>query len=101
VSTTQPISNWEGLLSVSNVRPSPKAGGQTVAFADVRLGPVTIHGFSVVKNRNGNGYFVGLPVRFGSNGKAFSLVEVDEPVRGQIMKMVMDAARSILAEVDK
>jgi hypothetical protein len=95
------MNNWESLLSVLNVRPSPKPGGQTVAFADVRLGPVTIHGFSVVKNRNGHGYFVGLPVRFGSNGKAFSLVELDEPVRSQIMKLIMDAARPILDELEK
>jgi len=101
VSTTQ-NDNWESLvILVLNVRPSPKRGGQTVAFADVRIGPVMIHGFSIVKNRNGNGYFVGLPVRFGTNGKAFSLVDVEEPVRGQIMKRVMDAARPILDEVDK
>ena len=51
--------------------------------ADVRYYDATFYGVSVVKNKNGPGYFVGLPVRFGSK-KSFLIVEVAEPDRSSI-----------------
>ena len=78
------------LVSVLHVRASPKDGA-TVAFADVKIGPVTVLGVSIVKNRSG-GFFVGLPVRFGKTGKAFALVEIDEPQRSDVFRIVLAAA---------
>jgi hypothetical protein len=67
-----------------------------VAYADVKVGPTTIYGVSVVRNKFG-GHFVGLPVRFGTKGtKTFPLVDVDEPVRGEVIKAVLRAAAEFI-----
>ena len=91
----KPEPTFLDLISVLNVRPSPKPG-QTIAYADVRVGPVIILGFPVVKNRKGSGHFVGLPVRFGTTGKAFDLIQVDDVTRSHICKLVMSAAEPII-----
>jgi hypothetical protein len=57
-----------------------------------------VHGFSVVKNKSGNGHFVGVPVRFGSNGKAFPLIELDATVQTVVAKVVLDAWRTMADE---
>ncbi len=75
-------------VSVINMRPNPKSGGSVLAYADVRVGPVTILGVSIVKNKNG-GEFVALPSRSGGS-KWFPVVEVDEPVKQQIIKSVLE-----------
>ena len=86
----QPIS-----ILIVNIRPSPKLGA-VVAYVDVKVGPTTLYGLSVVRNKNG-GYFVGLPVRFGTNGnKTFPLVEIDEPFRGEVIKAVLRAAEEFM-----
>ena len=60
-------------ISVLIVRPTPKPG-LTRAYADLQYHGATFFGLSVVKNKNGPGYFVGFPVRFGSK-KFFPIVE--------------------------
>jgi hypothetical protein len=87
----------EGNIEVINVRPSPKPGQATVAYADVKIGGVTIRGFSIVKNKSGNGYFVGLPVRFGATGKAFQLIDMEETLRVIVAKLVLASAKDLLA----
>ena len=78
-------------ISVLNVRPAPKPG-LTRAYADVQYYGATIFGLSIVKNKNGNGHFVGFPVRFGSN-KSFPIVEFSEPDRSRIAKLVLEATK--------
>ena len=95
LSNVVPPSGWDQFIFVLNVRPSPKVGS-VVAYADVKIGPVSVYGFSVVKNKNG-GYFVGLPVRFGKTGdKTFPLVEVDEPFRSEVIRAVLEAAKPFM-----
>ena len=55
--TISPVSP-DLIISVDQIRPSPK-GGKTLAYADVRIGPVFIFGISVVENNDGKGHFVG------------------------------------------
>ena len=87
----------EDEIEVTNVRPSPKPGQATIAYADVKIGALTIRGFSIVRNKSGNGHFVGLPVRFGSTGKAFPLIEMEDSLRGNVAKLVLAAAKDLLA----
>jgi len=85
------FSDHDQSISILQVRPSPKPGA-TVAYVDAQVGAVTILGISVVRNKSGD-FFVSLPVRFGTSGKAFQIVEVAEPVRTQLFKLVLDSAR--------
>ena len=87
----------EDNIEVMNVRPSPKPGQATIAYADVKIGGVTIRGFSIVKNKNGNGYFVGLPVRFGATGKAFPLIDMEDTLRATVARLVLADAKDLLA----
>jgi hypothetical protein len=57
---------------------------------DVRIGPVLHHGFSIVKNKNGDGLFVGLPMNWGKT-RHFPLVELDESIRKQVFDLVLEA----------
>ena len=85
-------------ISILQVRPSPKPGA-TVAYADAQVGAVTVLGVAVVRNKKSGGFFVSLPVRFGTGGKAFQIVDVAEPVRTELFKQVLDATRGY-TEVD-
>ena len=86
------FSDHDQSISILQVRPSPKPGA-TVAYADVQVGAVTILGVAVVRNRSG-GYFVSPPSRPGtSRGKFFQIVEVSEPVRTELFKLVLEHAR--------
>jgi hypothetical protein len=78
-------------VSIMNMRPNPKPGGSVLAYADVRVGPLTICGVSVVKNKSG-GEFVALPARAGGR-QWFDIVKVDEPLKGRIINSVMEAWR--------
>lgn len=80
-------------VSVINMRPNPKPGGSVLAYADVKVGPVTILGVSVVRNKNG-GEFVALPSRSGGS-KWFPIVEVDEPTKGRIINCVLEIWRGL------
>jgi hypothetical protein len=76
-------------ICVEQIRPSPKPG-LTLAYADVRIGPVVVFGVSVVQNKNGGGHFVGLPFTRGSSRK-FPIVELDEEVNKQVALLVLEA----------
>ena len=91
------FSGHDQSISILQVRPSPKPGA-TVAYADAQVGPVTILGVAVVRNKSGE-CFVSLPVRFGNRGTAFQIVEVAEPVRTELFKVVLAAAHEY-TEVD-
>jgi DNA-binding cell septation regulator SpoVG len=76
-------------IEVVEIRHSPKPG-PTLAFADVNVGPVLIHGVSVVQNKKDNGLFVGLPMNWGKT-RHFPHVELDEAIRSQVFGLVLDA----------
>jgi hypothetical protein len=76
-------------IAVEQIRHSPKSG-PTLAYADVRVGPVTIFGVSVVENKNGKGYFVGLPFVRGS-ARRFPIVELDEETKAKVYLLVLEA----------
>jgi DNA-binding cell septation regulator SpoVG len=80
-------------ILVLGVRPSPKIGA-VKAYADVQYHGATIKGLSIVQHAGG--YFVGFPSNLGKNGKRFAIVEFPEPVRGQIAKLVLEAAKDLL-----
>jgi DNA-binding cell septation regulator SpoVG len=76
-------------IAVEQIRHSPKPG-PTLAYADVRVGPLVINGVSVVQNPNGGGLFVGLPFNRGQTRK-FPIVNIDEPVQEQVRQLVLEA----------
>jgi hypothetical protein len=87
---TIPLDSPDLVISVDQIRPSPK-GGKTLAYADVRIGPVCIFGVSVVENKDGKGHFVGFPFVRGATRK-FPIVEIpDESIRTQVCVLVLDA----------
>ncbi len=75
-------------ISVEQIRRSPKAG-PTLAYADVRIGPVVIFGVSVVQDKNG-GLFVGFPFTRGQS-RRFPIVAVDEETKKVVCLLVMEA----------
>ena len=75
------------------MRPSPKEGA-VKAYADIQYHGVTIKGLSIVQHNGG--HFVGFPSNVGRNGKRFPVVEVSEPERSQIAKLVLEAAKDLL-----
>jgi hypothetical protein len=77
------------IISVEQIRHSPKSG-PTLAYADIRVGPVTIFGVSVVENKNGKGNFVGLPFVRGSARK-FPIIELDEETKAKVYSLVLEA----------
>jgi DNA-binding cell septation regulator SpoVG len=81
-------------IQVTNTRASPKTDGATVAYADVHIGPVLIHGVSVIKNKHG-GHFVSFPSREG-NKRWFVIVDIEEPARAQVIEYVLEATRQYL-----
>jgi hypothetical protein len=84
-----PQQNQSDSVSIINMRPNPKPGGSTLAYADVKVGPITILGISVVRNKNG-GEFVAFPARSG-NGRWFPVVEVEEPAKHRVVDLILEA----------
>jgi DNA-binding cell septation regulator SpoVG len=78
---------------VLQVRPSPKPGA-VKAYADIQYHSAIIKGLTIVQHNNG--YFVGFPANVGKNGKRFPIVEFSEPLRSQVAKQVLDAAKDLL-----
>jgi len=78
---------------VLQVRPSPKPGA-VKAYADLKYHGATIKGISVVEHAGG--HFVGFHSNIGKNGKGFPIVELDEPERSQIAKLVLEAAKPLV-----
>jgi DNA-binding cell septation regulator SpoVG len=59
-----PIQN-QGKCSISRVKLlDQNSDSATKAFVDVQVGPFLIHGFSVIRNKNGRGYFAVPPAQF-------------------------------------
>jgi hypothetical protein len=88
-SKTISLDSPEIVISVDQIRPSPK-GGKTLAYADVRIGPVFIFGISIVENKDGKGHFVGFPFTHGSARK-FPIVEIlHESIRTQVCLLVLE-----------
>lgn len=75
-------------ISVEQIRHSPKPG-PTLAYADVRIGPVVIFGVSVVQDKNG-GHFVGLPFTRGQS-RRFPIVSIDDETKKQVCLLVLEA----------
>jgi len=86
----QPSENQ--FIFVLHLRPSPKPGA-VKGYADVQYHAVTIKGVSIVQHNGG--HFTGLPNNVGKNGKRFPIVEVSEPERSQIEKLVLAKAREL------
>jgi hypothetical protein len=84
----QSVSAGGSFVSVVRIRPTPKPGGVTLGYADVSIGPVTIFGISIVRNKAG-GEFVAFPSRSGK-GRWFPGVEIDEPFRTEVIDLVLE-----------
>jgi hypothetical protein len=80
-------------IEILNTRANCKADSVIVAYVDVAIGLITIYGISVGKNKNGPGYWVGLPNNYGKTGKSFHVVSIKEPLYGDLCRAVLDACR--------
>jgi hypothetical protein len=89
-----PLSKSIQPFSVVRVRSAPKPG-LIKAYVDGKYYDETIYGIAVIENKNG-GYFVGFPSNLGSGGKRFPIVEFSEPIRSEVAKIVLEAARDLL-----
>ena len=83
----------DSTMFVVKVRRSPKEGA-VKAYADVQYHAVPIKGLSIVQHNGG--YFVGFPSNVGKNGKRFAIVEISEPERSQMAKLVLESANHLL-----
>lgn len=70
-----------------------KPNSAVVCYADVSIGLISIFGISVLKNKKGGGYWVALPANFGKSGKTFPVVAIEEPLRGELFRSVLEACK--------
>jgi DNA-binding cell septation regulator SpoVG len=90
MSNVTPPPSGDQFISVRQIRQSPKPGA-VKGYADIQYHGVTIKGVSIVQHNGG--YFIGLPSNVGKNGKRFPIVEVSEPERSQIEKLLLNTAK--------
>jgi DNA-binding cell septation regulator SpoVG len=67
----------------------------TKAFVDVQVGPFLIHGFSVIKSKEGKGYFAAPPAQFkvsaSGQKKNYPHVTVDASFKEKLSKAIVRA----------
>lgn len=82
-------------ISVLRVTPS-NTGNNLLAYINVRIGLLTILGFRLFRNKKG-GHFVRAPSK-QSGDQYYPVVTIDEPLKSQIDKAVLQASESIRNE---
>lgn len=78
-------------IRILNTRANSKVDSPIVAYVDVAIGPISIYGISILRNKKGDGFWVGLPVNFGKTGKTFPIVSIEQPLYGELCKAILDA----------
>ena len=78
-------------ISVSRITVLKDPQKATVAFASVRVGPMLLHGFSIVRSNNENGgLWVAPPSRYDEGQKRrYKLIELDDNLKKRVQNVVL------------
>ena len=88
-------SNSADQVQILRIRPNPRPDVPTKAYGDVLLWQsVTIRGVAIVASTRGSGFFISFP-SIGKNGKFFAIVEIAEPLRSLIEKLLLAEAKRL------
>jgi hypothetical protein len=90
-SNLNPLPGPNQFISVLQVRPSPKPGAATKAYADILYHNALIKGWSVVEKKVG-GHFVSPPAN-NTGKRFFPIVELSDPDRTYVENLILAAAR--------
>lgn len=72
------------------------------AYVDIRIGPLIVHGFSIVENPKQKGYFVSEPARYDKiRERNYRHVTLDEDYKEEVYKAAIAAFKVEFEEAIK